>query len=131
LGFRTFDSMVGHAECLEMRPAIDHWKARGIELSAILHQPEVPAGVVGTCNTVQNHGLETELDDLVLVPRAKAALQEGKPVEISQTIRNVNRTVGTRLGSEVTRKYGPAGLPEDTIQVHFTGSAGQSFMAFV
>ncbi|HXU81868.1 MAG TPA: glutamate synthase-related protein, partial [Polyangia bacterium] len=131
LGFRTLDSMVGHAECLEMRPAIDHWKARGIDLSAVLHQPEVPPGVVGTCTMVQNHGIETELDDLAIIPRAKAALDEGKPVELALPIRNVNRTVGTRLGSEVTRKYGPAGLPEDTIRVHFTGSAGQSFMAFV
>jgi glutamate synthase (NADPH) large chain len=114
-----------------MRPAIDHWKARGIDLSAILHQPEVQPGVIGTCTTVQNHGIETELDDTTLIPGCKAALEDGKPVELALSIRNVNRTVGTRLGSEVTRKFGPGGLPADTIRVHFTGSAGQSFMAFV
>jgi glutamate synthase (ferredoxin) len=131
LGFRTFDEMVGRSECLEMRPAIDHWKARGIDLSAILHQPELPAGVAGICTTVQNHGIETELDDTTLIPQCKIALTDGAPVELTLPIRNVNRTVGTRLGSEVTRRFGPAGLPEDTIQVHFSGSAGQSFMAFV
>jgi glutamate synthase (NADPH/NADH) large chain len=131
LGFRTFDEMVGRSECLEMRPAIDHWKARGIDLSAILHQPEVAPGVGGTCTMVQNHGIDLELDDQELIPQCKPALVDGKPVEVNLPIRNVNRTVGTRLGSEVTRKYGPAGLPEDTIQVNFTGSAGQSFMAFV
>jgi glutamate synthase (NADPH/NADH) large chain len=131
LGFRTFDEMVGRTECLEMRGAIDHWKARGIDLSAILHQPELPAGVSGICTTVQNHGIETELDDMMLIPRCKAALTDGSPVELAWPIRNVNRTVGTRLGSEVTRRFGPVGLPEDTIKIHFTGSAGQSFMAFV
>jgi glutamate synthase (NADPH/NADH) large chain len=80
---------------------------------------------------VQNHGIESELDDTTVIPQVKAALEDGKSVELSLPIRNVNRTVGTRLGSEVTRKYGPGGLPEDTIKVHFTGSAGQSFMAFV
>jgi glutamate synthase (NADPH/NADH) large chain len=131
LGFRTFEEMVGRTECLEMRPAIDHWKARGIDLSAILHRPELPPGVTGVCSMVQNHGIDQELDDQRLIPACQPALQERKPVEVSLPIRNVNRTVGTRLGSEVTRKFGPEGLPEDTIKVHFTGSAGQSFMAFV
>lgn len=131
LGFRTLEEMVGHTECLEMRRAVDHWKTRGVDLSAILHQPKVGAEVGRTCGIAQNHGIEAEFDDTTLIPACKAAINEGEKVVITLPIRNVNRTVGTRLGSEVTRRHGAAGLPEDTIQVHFKGSAGQSFMAFV
>jgi glutamate synthase (NADPH/NADH) large chain len=131
LGFRTFAEMVGHTECLEMREAIDHWKARGVDLSAVLHHPMIPEGESPICVMPQNHGLERELDDATLIPLCRPALDEKKPVEADLEIRNVNRTVGARLGSEVTRRHGPEGLPEDTIRLHFRGSAGQSFMAFV
>ncbi|MBN2576148.1 MAG: glutamate synthase large subunit [Deltaproteobacteria bacterium] len=131
LGFRTLREAVGHTECLEMRPVVDHWKAKGVDLSAILHQPEVAEPVGRHCAMAQQHGLEDELDDKKLIPICRPALDEKRPVRATLAIRNVNRTVGTRLGSEITRRYGPAGLPEDTIQVHFKGSAGQSFMAFV
>jgi glutamate synthase (NADPH/NADH) large chain len=131
LGFRSMDEMVGHSECLEMKGAIDHWKARGIDLSAILYQPETDPDVGRRCSTVQNHNLEREFDDKTLIPACAAALERGEAVRVELPIRNVNRTVGTRLGSEVTRRFGAEGLPEDTIRVHFRGSAGQSFMAFV
>jgi len=131
LGFRTLNEAVGHTECLEMRAAVDHWKARGVDLSAILHQPKVAETVGRHCTMAQKHGIEDEFDDRRLIPMCKPALDEQRPVRATLAIRNVNRTVGTRLGSEITRRYGPAGLPEDTISVHFKGSAGQSFMAFV
>jgi glutamate synthase (ferredoxin) len=131
LGFRTFDEMIGRSECLEMREAIDHWKAKGVDLSTILYQPTVPHDVEGRCTTAQNHGLEAELDDTTLLPLCRPALDGRKPVAATLTIRNVHRTVGTRLGSEVTRRYGAEGLPDDTIALHFQGSAGQSFGAFV
>ena len=131
LGFRTMDEMIGQSQCLEMGDVLEHWKARGVDLSAILYQPKVPAGVQGRCTTVQNHGLESEFDDKVLIPACRTALENSGSVEIELPIRNVNRTVGTRLGSEVTRRFGEGGLPADTITVHFRGSAGQSFMAFV
>jgi glutamate synthase domain-containing protein 2/glutamate synthase domain-containing protein 1/glutamate synthase domain-containing protein 3 len=131
LGFRTFVEMVGHTDSLEMREAIDHWKARGLDLSAILQPPVVPPGESATCTMAQSHGLERELDDTTLIPLCRPALEDRQPIEADLPIRNVNRTVGTRLGSEVTRRFGPAGLPDDTIRLHFRGSAGQSFMAFV
>jgi glutamate synthase (ferredoxin) len=102
-----------------------------VDLGAILHQPEVPASVGRYCSTVQRHGLEDELDDKKLIPICRPALDDKRRVRAMLSVRNVNRTVGTRLGSEITRRYGAAGLPEDTISVHFKGSAGQSFMAFV
>jgi glutamate synthase (ferredoxin) len=131
LGFRTLAEAVGHTECLEVRQAIDHWKAKGVDLSAILHQPQVADSVGRHCTMAQNHKLEDEFDDMRLIPMCQPALDEKRKVRATLLIRNVNRTVGTRLGSEITRRYGPEGLPEDTIQVHFKGSAGQSFMAFV
>jgi glutamate synthase domain-containing protein 3 len=131
LGFRTFEEMVGHSECLEMRAAIDHWKARGVDLSAILYKPELPPGVGEHCTMAQNHGIETEFDDTTLIPACRAGIEGGEKVSLELQVKNVNRTVGTRLGSEITRRFGAAGLPEDTIAVHFRGSAGQSFMAFV
>jgi glutamate synthase (ferredoxin) len=131
LGFRTLAEAVGHTEFLELRKAIDHWKAKGVDLSAILHQPEVADSVGRHCTIAQNHKLEAEFDDMRLIPMCRPALDEKRKVRATLLIRNVNRTVGTRLGSEITRRYGPEGLPEDTIQVHFKGSAGQSFMAFV
>jgi len=131
LGFRTLEEAVGHTECLEMRHAVDHWKAKGIDLGAILHRPEVPATVGRHAMVAQRHGIEHELDERRLIPLCRLALDEQRRVTATLAIRNVDRTVGTRLGSEITRRYGAEGLPADTIHVHFKGSAGQSFMAFV
>jgi glutamate synthase (ferredoxin) len=130
LGFRTVDEMVGRAERLEMKPALEHWKASGVDLSRILHQPEVPADAPRRCVRAQDHGLDKALD-VELIARAATALERREPVEIRMPIRNVHRTVGTMLGYEITRRYGSAGLPDGTIRVHFTGSAGQSFGAFL
>jgi glutamate synthase (NADPH) large chain len=131
LGFRTLAEAVGHTECLEMRQALDHWKAKGVDLGAILHQPTVADSVGRRCTMAQNHGIESEFDDMKLIPTCRLALDEQRPVRATLPLRNVNRSVGARLGSEITRRFGPEGLPEDTIQIHFKGSAGQSFMAFV
>src|SRR5204863_264603 len=115
---------------LNVTPAVDHWKARGLDLSPILYQPEAAAGAARMCVTAQDHGLAAALDN-ELIARAAPALDEGTPVALDLPIRNVNRTVGTMLGYEVTRRYGAAGLRDDTIHLKFTGSAGQSFGAFV
>ncbi|MFL5250159.1 MAG: glutamate synthase-related protein, partial [Myxococcales bacterium] len=131
LGFRTFDEMVGRSERVEMRRAIDHWKARGLDFSKILFKPTVPKHYGRTRQIPQDHGLETTLDATTLLPLAKPALEERKPVRATLAIRNTNRVVGTMTGSEVTRRFGPAGLPDDTIHFHFKGSAGQSFGAFI
>jgi glutamate synthase (ferredoxin) len=131
LGFRTLNEMVGHAEKLEMRRAVDHYKARGLDYSAILYQPEVPSHVGRFCQIGQDHGLEKALDNTTLLPLCRTTLEEGEPVAATLPIRNVNRVVGTIVGSELTRRYGAQGLPEDTIRLHFQGSAGQSFGAFV
>ncbi|HKU75849.1 MAG TPA: glutamate synthase large subunit [Pyrinomonadaceae bacterium] len=130
LGFRNINEMVGHAECLQMAE-IDHWKARRLDLSPLRHKPDVPASVGRYCQTAQHHDLENTLDNKVLLDLCRPALQKGEPVSATLPIRNVHRAVGTRLGSEVTRQYGPAGLPHDTIQLRFKGSAGQSFGAFI
>jgi glutamate synthase (NADPH) large chain len=130
LGFKTMDEMIGRADVLEARPAIEHWKAKGIDLSRILHQPDVPETASRRAVQAQDHGLERALD-VELIARAARALEHQEPVEIRLPIRNVNRTVGTMLGSEVTRRYGGNGLPDDTIRLVFAGSAGQSFGAFV
>jgi hypothetical protein len=131
LGYRTLAEAVGHSECLETRAAIDHWKAKGVDLRAILYQPEIPDGADQHCTIAQEHGIETELDDAKLIPICRPAIEDKRKVRAILPIRNVNRTVGTRLGSEITRRWGADGLPDDTIHVHFKGSAGQSFMAFV
>ncbi|MBI3650272.1 MAG: glutamate synthase large subunit [Acidobacteria bacterium] len=131
LGFRTINEMVGHTECLEMKDAVNHWKAGGVDLSNILYQPQVSAEVGRYCQIAQEHGLEAALDRTTLLELCKPALEEGKPVSAELPIRNINRAVGTMLGSELTRRYGAKGLPEDTIQLYFKGAAGQSFGAFV
>jgi glutamate synthase domain-containing protein 3 len=128
LGFRRFDDMIGRVDKLRARDAIGHWKARTLDLSDLLRKPDVPSAIRWV--TRQDHGLEKALDN-ELVELARPALERGEPVEIRMPIRNIHRTVGTILGSEVSRRYGLAGLPEDTIRIHFTGSAGQSFGAFV
>jgi glutamate synthase (ferredoxin) len=131
LGFRTLEEMVGHSERLEMRRAIDHWKAHNLDFSRILFQPQVPKTTLRTCQIGQEHKVDVSLDATTLIPLCKPALDRGERVEAELPIRNVNRVVGTTLGSEVTRRYGGAGLPEDTINLHFRGSAGQSFGAFI
>ena len=131
LGFRTMDEMIGRADRLEMRPALDHWKARGLDFSRILALPDVPGTYEGRQTRIQQHRVEDSLDATTLLELCAPALTEGLPVRATLPIRNVNRTVGTMLGSEVTRHWGRDGLPEDTISLHFTGSAGQSFGAFI
>jgi glutamate synthase (NADPH/NADH) large chain len=131
LGFRRFEEMVGHPERLEMRRAVDHWKAHNLDFSRILHQAPVPKSIGRTCQIDQEHKVEESLDATTLIPLCKPALEHRRKVEAELPIRNVNRVVGTSLGSEVTRRHGSAGLPEDTITLHFRGSAGQSFGAFV
>ena len=131
LGFRKLEEMVGHTECIQRRGAVEHWKAHGLDFSQILYRPDVPETVDRRCGTAQNHGLEKSLDHTQLLDLCKPALERKAPVSASLPIRNVNRAVGTILGSEVTRRYGADGLPDDTIRLHFNGSAGQSFGAFL
>jgi glutamate synthase domain-containing protein 2/glutamate synthase domain-containing protein 1/glutamate synthase domain-containing protein 3 len=131
LGFRTLNEMIGRSDRLEVRRAVEHWKARGLDYAAILYQPRVAADVGRYCQIPQNHGLENALDNQVLLDLATPALERREKVKATLDIRNTHRVVGTILGSEVTRRFGPQGLPEDTIHFHFQGSAGQSFGAFV
>lgn len=131
LGFRTLEEMIGQTACLNINQAADHWKAKQLDLSALLYQPELPEGSARIKVREQNHGLEETLDMQQLVPASQAALNRAEPVEGTFGITNVNRATGTILGSEVTRNYGAQGLPEDTIRFTFEGSAGQSFGAFV
>jgi glutamate synthase (ferredoxin) len=131
LGFRTIDEMVGRSDCLEMVPAIDHWKARSLDFSRILFRPEVPAGRSRTCTIPQEHHVEESLDATTLLELCRPALEDGHAVRATLPIRNVNRVVGTMLGSEVTRRWGRDGLPDDTIRLTFQGSAGQSFGSFI
>jgi glutamate synthase (ferredoxin) len=131
LGFRTVNEMIGRTDCLEPRKAIAHWKARGLDLTPILHQPQVAPQIGRYCQIAQDHGLEKALDNTTLLTLCRPALERGEKVRASLPIRNTNRVVGTILGSEVTRRFGPDGLPEDTIHLHFQGAAGQSFGAFV
>jgi glutamate synthase (NADPH) large chain len=130
LGFRSVDEMIGRRDKLDTRKAIDHWKAQKLDLTSILYMPEVPESIPTRRIHDQDHGLSKALDNL-LMELAKDALESAKPVELQLPIRNANRTVGTILGSEVTRRYGGDGLPDDTIRIKFTGSAGQSFGAFI
>src|SRR6185369_8468296 len=128
LGFRTMDEMIGRVDKLNFVKAVDHWKARGLDFSSILYAPPV----AGPRRKVveQDHGLANALDN-ELVARCKDAIEKKYPIAISMPIRNVNRTVGTMLGYRVTKKWGGDALPDDTINLMFTGSAGQSFGAFV
>jgi glutamate synthase domain-containing protein 2/glutamate synthase domain-containing protein 1/glutamate synthase domain-containing protein 3 len=130
LGFRTIDEMVGRVDRLDTRAAIAHWKAKGLDLSTILHKPVVPKHVKTHHESSQDHGIEESLDMTTLLDLCKPALEDRKPVKLDLPIRNINRTVGTILSSEVTRRHGAAGLPDGTIQITFTGTAGQSIMAF-
>jgi glutamate synthase (NADPH/NADH) large chain len=130
LGFKKFDDMVGRVDMLDVQPAINHWKAKGVDLSAILYNPPLPARVARHCVQAQDHGLQHALDH-ELIAQSKPALEKREPVTIKLPIRNVHRTVGAMLSGEIARRYGSEGLPDDTIRVHFAGSAGQSFGAFL
>jgi len=131
LGFRTMDEMIGRADKLDFTPALDHWKARGLDLSTILYQPDMPPEVARHCVVAQDHALEKSLDATTIIPACREAIEHAKPVRLSLPIHNVDRTVGTMLGYHVTKRWGGAGLADDTIRIHFTGSAGQSFGAFL
>ncbi len=131
LGFRTVNEMVGRTDRLQAKKAINHWKASGLDLSALLYQPPVDDKVGRYCQQSQDHGLENSLDQQILLPICQNALKRGIPVKATLPIKNTNRVAGTQLGSEITRRYGSLGLPDDTIQLKFVGSAGQSFGAFI
>ena len=130
MGFRKMDEMIGRVDMIEMRKAIDHWKAKGLDLSAILHNPPVPGRVSRRCTTEQDHGLDQALD-YKLIDHAREAIDLGTHIEFKLPIKNVHRTVGAMLSGEIARKHGAAGLPDDTIRFQFNGSAGQSFGAFL
>ncbi|MFE9247503.1 glutamate synthase large subunit [Streptomyces sp. NPDC007088] len=135
LGFRSIEEAVGRAEVLDTSRAVDHWKAQGLDLAPLFHVPELPEGGVRHRVTEQDHGLSKALDNELIRLAADAlhaaSPEEAQPVRAQVAIRNINRTVGTMLGHEVTRKFGGAGLPENTVDITFTGSAGQSFGAFL
>lgn len=130
LGFRTLNEMVGRTDVLEPKQAVEHWKAKGIDLTPILYQPEVDAEVGRYCQIPQDHGLDKSLDITVLLDLCKDAIEKGEKVKATLPIKNINRVVGTILGNEITKRHWD-GLPEDTVHLHFQGSAGQSFGAFV
>ncbi len=130
LGFRSLAEAVGHAELLDTTAAVSHWKAAGLDLQPVLHVPELPPDAARHCAASQDHGLDKALDN-TLILLAEGALAQGTPVRLELPVRNVNRTVGTMLGSELTRRWGGAGLPDGTIEVELTGSAGQSLGAFL
>ncbi|MEZ5180514.1 MAG: glutamate synthase large subunit [Acidimicrobiales bacterium] len=130
LGFRTLEEAVGHAELIDATAAIEHWKASGLDLTPILHVPERPFGDELHQTKVQDHGIERALDQQ-LISAARAAIDTSTPIQLEFPIRNVNRTVGTLLGHEVTKRHGGLGLPDDTIDVTLRGSAGQSLGAFL
>jgi glutamate synthase (ferredoxin) len=131
LGCRTVNEMIGRTDLLEPREAIEHWKARGLDFTNILYQPKVSEDTGRYCQIPQDHGLDKALDNTVLLKLCEPALARKEKVTATLEIKNVNRVVGTILGSEITRRHGVAGLPEDTIKIHFRGSAGQSFGAFM
>jgi glutamate synthase domain-containing protein 2/glutamate synthase domain-containing protein 1/glutamate synthase domain-containing protein 3 len=130
LGFRRMDEMIGRTDRLIARHAVEHYKARGIDVSSILYRPPMPERIARRCVVEQRHPLDQALDN-TLVDLTREALESGKRVEIKLPIRNVHRSVGAMLSGEIARRYGSAGLPDDTIRLEFTGSAGQSFGAFL
>ncbi len=130
LGIRTMEELIGRADLLDTKKGIEHWKARGLDFSRVFHQPEVGADVPRFKVEEQDHALEKALDHK-LIERAAPALERGERVSFIQPVRNVNRTVGTMLSGEVAKKYGHAGLPDDTIHIQLQGTAGQSFAAFL
>ena len=130
LGFRTMDEMIGRVDMLQARKGVEHWKAKHVDLSAVLHNPAVPLRFGRRCQISQDHGLQGAIDH-ELIRQARPALESGSPVSIAMSIRNVHRAVGAMLSGEVARLHGSKGLPDDTITVACTGSAGQSFGAFL
>ncbi len=130
LGFRTFDEMIGRADRLDMRRAIHHWKARGLDFTRLLTMPLTPADVATFHCEEQDHGLATALDHR-LIAQAQPALESGQSVQIETVVRNTDRTVGAMLSGQVARRYGHPGLPDDTIHIALQGTAGQSFGAFL
>jgi glutamate synthase (NADPH/NADH) large chain len=130
LGFRTMDEMIGHVEVLDTRAAVAHWKAKGLDISPILAVPQNPYGQTLHHSVEQDHDLAVALDQQLLTACAPA-IEHGEPVSLELSIKNVNRTVGTMLGNAITKRHGGAGLPDGTVNLHFRGSAGQSFGAFV
>jgi glutamate synthase (NADPH) large chain len=130
LGFRSVAEAVGHAEVLDTNEAVRHWKTQGLDLGPLFHKPDLPPGAALHQVRAQDHGLEKALDN-TLIQLSEGALSSGDRVHLELPVRNVNRTVGTMLGYELTRRWGGEGLPDDTIDVTLTGSAGQSFGAFL
>jgi glutamate synthase domain-containing protein 3 len=130
LGFRKLDEMIGRVDCLVQRVDVEHWKAKGIDLSAVLYNPPMPSHVGRRCTQAQDHGLDDALDGK-LIEQTSEAIENLTPVSLSLPIRNVHRTVGAMLSGEVARRHGSAGLPDDTVRIHFHGCAGQSFGAFL
>ncbi len=131
LGFRTIDEMIGRTDRLETKQAVDHWKASGVDLSALLYRPEVDASVGIRYTTPQQHNLQKSLDQKILLEKCASAIERGERVVVDIPVRNVHRVIGSQVGSAVTRRYGLEGLPDDTIHIHCTGSAGLSFGAFI
>ena len=130
LGFRTINEMVGRVDRLDGAKVIDHWKAKNIDFSSLLHMPKVPDSVLRYCNQTQDHGLEKSLD-VVLREKCKESIATKTPISLEMDINNGNRTVGTTLSYDISKKYGEEGLPDDTIKITFNGSTGQSFAAFL
>ena len=130
LGFRSLDEAIGRAELLDTAAAVEHWKAAGLDLAPVLHVPELGPGAARRAVTGQDHGLDRALDN-TLIQLAEGALADGTPVTLELPVRNVNRTVGTMLGYQVTKRWGGQGLPDNTIDISLRGSAGQSFGAFL
>src|SRR5579875_250906 len=130
LGFRKVDEMVGRVDCLVQRKDVDHWKAKGVDLSSVLYNPPMPAHIGRRCLIQQDHGIERSLD-VSLIEHAHDAIENRTPVSLNLPIRNVHRSVGAMLSGEIARRYGSEGLPDDTIHIRFHGSAGQSFGAFL
>ena len=132
LGVRKLTDLIGRSnELLEMRKGVEHYKAKGLDFSKILYQPEVGPEVGRYCTQKQDHGLDHSLDQTTLLDLCRPAIENGESVQAEVPIKNINRVVGTLVGSELTRRHGPKGLPEDTVRLKFTGSAGQSFGAFI
>jgi glutamate synthase (NADPH/NADH) large chain len=130
LGIRKFDDLIGRTALLDMRKGIEHWKAKGLDFSKVFYMPSMPQDVARFHSEAQDHGLDKALDKR-LVELAQPAIERGEAVSIDMPIRNINRTVGTMLSSEIARRYGHDGLPDDTVHVRLAGSAGQSFGAFL
>src|SRR5690606_26201178 len=129
MGFRTLEEMIGRVDRIDMRKALDHWKAQGVDLSRLLHQVELPEGAKLHHTSTQDHGLDAALDNK-LIEAARPAIENGETVVIESEIRNVNRTVGAMLSGEIARRHGHAGLKPDQLRISFKGVAGQSFAAW-